>query len=320
MAITLLSDVFEVVLIPERGADVVGLTDLATGVQTLAVSPTGETTSAPLASGDSMAQWINGYPGGWQVLIPNAGPERIHDGVSQGYHGEASLARWSVLEESPASATLTTCLSTAPLKLERRVSLEGQSLTVVDLVTNLSPEPVSFRLGQHPAFGTPFLDERSYIVTEASTLIMDASAPGTFATANEIGPPTKLLPPGPVPHSVALPGPGSGQALFGALTDFPGTHQDPDEAEATLFSPTHGFGMQLRWDLSVYPNAWLWFEANAGTGWPWFTRLYAIAVEPVNVLPGEGMAPNGRPRGGDGATVAGGASLSATLRITRVPL
>lgn len=318
--ITLSSDALEVTITPERGADIVRLLDRATGVQTLAVSPTGDVTPAPFTpsnfvSGDSMVQWTNGYPGGWQLMVPNAGPERVHDGVAQGYHGEASLARWAVLEQSATSVTLTTTLFTAPLRVERTVSLDGARLTVTDTVTNLSPEPCSFRLGQHPAFGTPFLDEHSYVVTAAGTLITDANAPGTLTEADAVGRPDALLPAGPVPNSIALPGPGTGQALFGVLTDF-----EPGSTSATFCSPTHGFGMRISWDRAVYPNAWFWIEANAGSGWPWFKRLFSIAVEPANVLPGEGVAANGRERGGLGTTLPGGESLVSTVHVDRTPL
>lgn len=330
LTITLASDALEVTITPERGADIVRLTDRATGVQTLAVSPTGDVTPAPFApsnfvSSDSMVQWTNGYPGGWQLMIPNAGPERVHDGVTQGYHGEASLARWTVLEQSATSVTLATSLFTAPLRVERTVALDGARLTVTDTVTNLSPEPCSFRLGQHPAFGTPFLDEHSYVVTAANTLITDANAPGTLTEADAVGRPDALLPAGPVPHSVALPGPGSGQALFGVLTDFESDAavRDPtgaDSASATFCSPTHGFGMRISWERAVYPNAWFWIEANAGSGWPWFKRLFSIAVEPANVLPGDGVAANGRQRGGLGTTLPGGESLVSSIRVDRTPL
>ena len=47
----------------------------------------------------SMAGWLRGYPGGWQLLVPNAGPEREHDGARQGFHGEASIATWDLLAQ-----------------------------------------------------------------------------------------------------------------------------------------------------------------------------------------------------------------------------
>lgn len=315
MPITLTSEALEVVVTPERGADIVALTDLATGIQTLALSPTGQVPANAYTSGDSMVAWTRGYPGGWQLMVPNAGPARMHDGVLQGYHGEASLAVWTVTEQSQSSLTLTTRLFTAPLHLERRIELSGESLSVTDIITNESPEPCSFRLGQHPAFGTPFLDEHSYISVDAAVFMSDAGAPGTLTAADAFGAPGEVLPAGPVPNSLAIPAPGSRTSLFGALTEFP-----EEAASATFFSPSHGFGIRLGWDRNIYPNAWVWMEANGGHGWPWFNRLYAMAVEPVNVIPGDGTSASGHSRGGTGVSVGGGESLSSTVTVNRVTL
>ncbi|WP_308466110.1 DUF4432 family protein [Rathayibacter soli] len=313
--ITLRSDVFDVTLAPERGADIVQVLDRATEVPLFAVSPTGQVTAPRLSPSDSMVQWLNGYPGGWQLLAPNAGPERTHEGVNQGYHGEAALAEWIVLGRSDTTATLATTLLTAPLRLERHVALEGHELIVTDTVTNLSPDPTTARLVQHPAFGSPFLDEHSYIVVSAATVVADADAPGSLAAIDAVGRPSDVLAGGPVPNSIALPGPGSAESLFAALTDFP-----ENATNATFMSPSHGFGIRLSWDRTVYPNAWLWIEANAGPGWPWFRRMYAVAVEPANVLPGDGATTDGRERGGIGVRLAGGESLVSTVRLARVPL
>ena len=313
--ITLRSSTLEVVIAPERGADITSLTDLATGVQTLAVSPTGAVTSGPGQFSDSMVNWTNGYPGGWQLMVPNAGPARIHDGIEQGYHGEASLARWRILAQTESSAELTTELFTAPLTLVRSIVLDGAAMIVTDTITNNSPDPCSFRLGQHPAFGTPFLDGDSFLTVNAATFMSDAANPGTLASPDVCGRPGEVLPAGPVANSLALPAPGSGESLFGALTDF----TDP-AAGATFYSPTHGFGIQLGWDRAVYPNAWLWMEANSGGGWPWFKRLYSMAVEPVNVIPGEGTSASGHARGGDGVSVAAGETLASVITVSRVPL
>jgi len=318
--LTIASEDFEVSITPHRGADIVGITERATGVQLLAVSPTGDVGASVAATGNSMEQWMRGYPGGWQILAPNAGPERVHDGVTQGYHGEASLAQWQVLNQGAASVTLATSLITSPLKIERAISVAGACVTVEDVVTNPSTEPCSFRLVQHPAFGSTFLDEHSYLAAPNATLVADAAAPGTLTHAGAVGPPASLLPAGPIPNSIALPGPGSRHSLFGALTDFTSDEESSDTVAATFFSPTHGFGIQLSGDPSTYPHAWFWIEANAGTGWPWFRRHFSIAVEPSNVLPSEGHETNGFQRGGLGTTLAGGSSLSSIVRMTRVPL
>ncbi|UNK70449.1 DUF4432 family protein [Microbacterium sp. H1-D42] len=317
MTLTLTSTMFEVTVTPERGGDIVQIVDLTTGIPTLSVSPTADTTTTSAAAfgGDSATQWTTGYPGGWQFLTPNAGPERVHDGVLQGYHGESALSTWEVLRADSSTAELTARLVTAPFALHRRIEVTGDGLTVTDTVRNLSPDDVSARMLHHPAFGRPFLDEHSYLVTDADTLLTDANAPGTLAGADVSGRPDSVLTPGPVPGSVALPGPGSRQALFGGLTDFASP-----EVAVQFASPTHGFAMELSWQREAYPMAWLWFEANAGTGFPWFRRMYAMAVEPGNVLPGEGTSASGLVRGGDGTVVPGGGEFVSTVRVRRLAL
>lgn len=315
MPITLSSSMFEVTITPERGADIVQIVDCATGIPTLSVSPTADATTPSAFGADSMTQWITGYPGGWQFCTPNAGPERLHDGVLQGYHGESALSSWEVLASNDSTAELVARLITAPLELNRRIDVTDGGLTVVDTVRNLSEDAVSARLLQHPAFGTPFLDEFSYLVTDAGILLTDGTAPGTLTGADVSGRPDELLSAGPVPNSVMLPGPGSRQALFGALAGFPVV--DP----SVLFaSPTHGFGMELSWRREDYPVAWLWMEANAGSGWPWFRRMYAMAVEPGNTLPGEDASTSELTRGGNGTVLTGGGRFVSTVRMRRVAL
>jgi len=320
MRVTLESKDLAVTFTPSRGADIVSVVDRQTGIEVLAQSPTGQVSPRKGAFSHSMTNWIDGYPGGWQILIPNSGAEREHDGVVQGYHGEASLTTWDLQERTASSARLETLLVTAPLKLNRTIEVEAGTLVVTDTVTNLSPRTVSFRFLQHPALGHPFLDEHSYLLTEAHKVISDANAPGNLADKNVTGSPSLVLPEGPIQGSISLPGPHSGKSFFGALTDFVSKNEGSSLTEAVFVSPTQGFGISLQWDTSTFPHAWLWMEAHALEGWPWFQRLYSIAVEPSNVLPGEGFGPNGEQRGGVGTPLAGGQSLSTQTRMSRVSL
>ncbi|MFV0426919.1 MAG: DUF4432 family protein [Beutenbergiaceae bacterium] len=309
MPLTLRSTELEVHLTPERGADIVQVHDLITGIQVLAQSPTPHPrTQVP--PGDSMAAWMHGYPGGWQLLAPNAGPERTHDGVVQGYHGEASLATWQVLAQDQHSCELQTHLSTAPLRLHRRVQVTGAELAVTDTVENTSPDPITTRLVQHPAFGDGFLDADSYLLIDADHIITDPQAPGSLAAADQVASPEQLLAPGPIPGSYALPGPGTRQSIFAAFTGF------ATQPHATWCNPRLDLAIRLDWDRRLYPHAWFWIEANAGSGWPWFRRMYAAAVEPANVLPGEGTIGDYH-RGGHGLQLAGLTQISSTTRFTR---
>lgn len=315
MSFVLTSKLFTVTVTPERGADITQIVDQATGIPLLSVSPTADVTTPSAYGATTMARWTNGYPGGWQFLTPNAGPERERYGVVQGYHGESSLTEWNVVSVSESTAELSARLLTVPFSLHRTITLTDDELIVQDTVQNLADLPIDARLLQHPAFGAPFLDEHSYIVTDAQSLISDAEMPGTLAPPNQEGAPSAVLPAGSQPGSIGIPAPGSAQSFFGALTDF-----SSEQPAVTFASPTHGFGIEVAWDRLVYPAAWLWIEANAGSGWPWFQRMYAVAVEPGNLIPGTGTTPSGRQRGGEGTTIAGKSSLESTIRLRRTEL
>ena len=189
----------------------------------------------------------------------------------------------------------------------------ADTLTITDEIENLSPDAVETRIVQHPAFGAPFLDGESYVVTSAAKIVTDADAPGSLAGADVIGRPDEVLEAGPEPGSIRLPGPGAGASLFAALTEFA-------TPEVTFCSPTRGLAVRLAWDSSILPHAWFWIEANAGSGWPWFRRLYAIAVEPANVLPGEGGTAGASPRRHRHAASPPGESITLTTSLTRLAL
>lgn len=310
MPIHLTGGAFDVLVEPARGADILQVTDRETGTPLLAESPTARNDRRAIPGASSQAQWLAGYPGGWQVLVPNAGPERTHDGAELGFHGEASLAEWTTLMSSASACELETWLSTAPLHLHRRVAAHEDGMVVVDTIRNLSPDPVRARVVQHPAFGSPFLDDESFVTVAAATLVADAEAPGTLAAAGDVGSPRDVLGECAEGRGIRLPAPGSGESLFAAFTDF-------ETPQATFHSPTRGFGVRLEWD-AVYEHAWFWIEANASPGWPWFRRLYAMAIEPATILPGEGLTIDGRPRGGAGVTILPDEPLVTATRLTRV--
>lgn len=315
MPILLSNDFLSVTVTPERGADIARLTETSTGIQLLAQSPTGQVTNGSGGWGDSMVHWINGYPGGWQILAPNAGPAREWDGVTQGFHGEASLATWRVLRHNASECEMDTFLLTSPLHITRTVTIADLRLTVTDQVTNLSPDATQFRLCQHPAFGDQFLDAASYVEIKARKFIADADNPGTLATPNASGVPTDVLPPGPLPGTLPIPGPGSRASLFGALTEFVVDGDSQPTTSVTFVSPKRRLAAQVSWDVTVFPYAWFWIEANALSGWPWFRRLYAVAIEPSNILPGSGLGPAGYRRGGSGTTLPPGDTLVSTVTI-----
>jgi hypothetical protein len=264
-------------------------------------------TRLPLLS-ESQADWLARFPGGWQQLLPNAGPARPQDGVILGYHGEAAVVPWTIDESIATSAVLTVDLLTAPLRVHREVTMAGSSVVLRDTVTNLSPDPVQVRWVQHPGFGAPFIDQDARIDSGARTLLTDPEIPG-----RDLAPDAALTFPvtvGRDGHELDLrmvPGPARPRAVFGALTDF-------EAAWFSITSPNTGLGVRMKWDQKLFPHAWFWQECHATPGFPWYQRAYVVAIEPANVLPGEGQI--GNYRRGDGPLLAGRASWVSDLTVT----
>lgn len=311
--LTLRSGELEVVLLPTKGADLYSITDRPSGIDVLFKTPWGWRDQRLYASsGDSQQDWLACYPGGWQQLVPNAGAARVVNSVRLGYHGEASTVSWSVDNATSSAATLSVNLSTAPLRLQRKVLLDGPSLEVTDTVRNLSPDPVEFMWVQHPAFGAPFVDQDARLDTSAWTFISDAQSPGTVLPADQITAfPTATGLDGEPMDLRLIPGKDRPREIFGALTDF-------GSPWFSISSPTAGFGVRLEWDGEIFPHAWFWQELNSTREFPWFRRAYAIAIEPANILPGSGQV--GTWMRGRARPLAGGHSQVAQLRFSRIPL
>ncbi len=316
-AVRLRSDDLEVVLTPAKGADLTSLVDRRTGVDVLFRTPwAGASSSTDAASlpplGSSKADWLARYAGGWQVLLPNAGEERVQAGAPQGFHGEAAVRAWTVEEAGNDAAVLTVDLLTAPLRVRRTVRVTGPRLELTETVTNLAPDPVPFRWVHHPAFGAPFVDRHTRIRAGARSLVTDAQAPGTVLDADRLLPfPVCRGRDGGEVDLSRAPDPAVPREVFAALTDF-------DEHWFAVESPTHGFGVRVSWDGAVLPHAWFWQECHATAAYPWFRRAYVVAVEPANVLPGAGTVA-GLTRGAD-AVLEGSGRRTLRLTLERFPL
>ena len=313
--LTIASEQLEVGLLPGKGADVYSYVDRATGIDVLFKTPWGWHDPALLMPGpDSEADWLARYAGGWQMLLPNAGPPRMQDGALLGYHGEAAVRAWDVLHRERDSAMLAVDLLTVPVRIERTIRVTGPRLDVRDAVRNVSPDPVQVRWVQHPAFGAPFVDGDTRLDSSARKFLTDSRIPGTGVLADALTA-FPLLPTATGGEDLRrIPGWTEPRAVFGAFTDF----AEVESAWFSLTSPNAGFGVRLEWNTEIFPHAWFWQECHASPGFPWFRRAYVVAVEPANVLPGEG--PAGALMRGAGPLLAAGQQLVAELSLTRFPL
>ena len=273
--LTLEDDVVRVAVLPDHGGDIASIVDRATGTELLFQAPWGRRDRRYLpARADSMTAWLDAYAGGWQVLCPNAGFESEGPGVRWGYHGEACLLAWDVLDAGDAAAELEVALATAPLRVHRRLTLSGGTLRVDERLVNESAADVEVAWVQHPAFGPPLVDG-ARIETGAARVRADADIPGDLLPAggrwdwpdaeDRAGRPVDLR---------RLPRAGDPRSVFAYLEEF-GVH------EAAIVNERIGLTARLRWSGDPWPYAWLWQEVHATAGYPWFGRAHAVAIEPA---------------------------------------
>jgi hypothetical protein len=310
-AVVLRSEDLEVTAVPGQGADIVQVTERSGGTGLLYRTPWAAAT--PRLAGwapDSHTWWMSRYPGGWQVLCPNAGPERETAGTVWGFHGEASVIPWAVCSRGPAAACFTAELATAPLRIVRDLILDGPTLRLREQLSNTGSVPLDVMWVHHPAFGAPLIAEGTLIRIAASTLLADQSEPGTaLAAASEH--------PWPLAHDQAgrqldlsrIPGGGVRRAVFGCLTDLA-------EPRFTIVNPAIELGVQVRWSPGAFPHAWFWQDLGGSAGYPWYGRAYVLAIEPANVIPGTGGA--GSRRRGTGRELVPGRSWEAEIEMAVV--
>ena len=178
-ALTLRNDYVEVTVLAGKGADIYSIIDVRTGVDVMFKAPWG--LRAPGLwphHGTSMETWIEAYPGGWQLLLPNGGDECVENGATWGYHGEAALRPWDVVERSNTAASLETRLFSVPLRVWRDVSLDGPVVRVREVVTNESADDLEVMWSHHPAFGAPLLGAGCILSAGCRSVLADDRAPG----------------------------------------------------------------------------------------------------------------------------------------------
>lgn len=301
-----------VTLLPGKGCDIVELIHRTSGVDVLFKTPW-RSGRRSIHAPSSFEAWIESYPGGWQLLLPNGGDAAIENGVEWGFHGEAASVEWEVEAVGPQRAVCSTSLIRAPLEIVRTVSLARAVLRVEDQVTNAGGDPVEVMWGHHPAFGAPFIGPGCRIETSARTFTADDRAPGSGLDPGGIGrwPCAPLAAGGKLDLSV-IPPANEPRAVLGYLSDF-------EEGACRIVNGALGLAVELRWPLELFPVAWFWQELRATSGYPWYRRIYTAAVEPNTTMPGQGIA-EARAKGGRTLGLAPGESRTSLVEVELISL
>lgn len=305
--LTLSNEQLDVVVDPRRGGDVLHLTHRVSGVDVLAATPWHERAEAirsgamPTWSTDVTAGALEGYAGGWNILCPSGGPSREVAGSQQPFHGEAWAVPWTVVGASSTTATLRVELYSVPLAIERSVSLQGGTVSLVDVLTNLSPVTLDVDYVSHPALSTAFLDGKCTIETGARSFTADPDYPSPLTAGSTSDWPLAAAAEGGSLDLSDVPAPGTSHTVFGWLSDFA-------EHRASVTNHDLGLTVTVEWDGTHLPYAWWWQELNATPAFPWFQRARVMAIEPASTPTGGPGLPSLR--------IDGNASLSVESRLS----
>lgn len=266
---------------PERGSDILSLVDRRSGIDVLFKTPWRARADA-IRNGqrrvfnDPWAGWLEQYRGGWQTLSPIGGdPRQVHL-APVAFHGEASVATWSVEAVTKNSVILSLEMFSVPVRIDRTITVTGQTISVVDTLTNLSSTALEIDYAHHPAFGGAFLEGNCRIETGARKFTSDESTTSVEKPGSEYLWPMAISSAGEQMDLGQIPAAGSERELFGWLHDFSGNW-------ASIVNLDLGLAVELKWDGTHLPYAWFWQELNASDEFPWYKRARVIAIEPSSM-------------------------------------
>jgi hypothetical protein len=244
-------------------------------------------------SPDTLATFIDFYPGGWQEIFPNAGEAATWAGAQYGQHGEVSALPWDVEVVEDGEQAVAVRFSVrgvkTPCRLERVVRLQSGEAAVSfdEVLANDAQVPFDAMWGHHITFGRPFLEPGATItVPDGVRAIPHGDSLGNSRRVESAEPfrwPMGVDPAGNATDYSVVPEQDSPSELF-YLTDFPDA-----TAWYEIRRPSGDLGMRVEWDAGTMPYLWYWQEFGASKGYPWYGRNYNIGLEPGSSYPTNGL-------------------------------
>jgi Domain of unknown function (DUF4432) len=280
-ALVLANDLIEVVVLPDKGADIYSIVDVGSAVDVLSKTPweLRPPGSAPREGSDGAA-FLSNYEGAWQELLPNTNDACVVDGVQHTFHGEVAVRPWAAtVSTSPreASVHLSVDCSVLPLTLERTMRcLAGEARLYLDeRVTNRGAVPVRFVWGHHVVLGPPLVGAGARLSVPCRTLLTP-DVPWEDTARLEPGQrsewPLARLRDGSRTDLSMVAGPELGSHDDVYLTDL-------DDGWARVWNPELGLGLELTFDRTVFRWLISW-QPYGGAHSPPLAGSYGLGIEP----------------------------------------
>jgi hypothetical protein len=281
-AVHLTSDVLEVTVLPDKGADIYALTDLASGIDPLLRTPWGlQPPGAPPRPGSSGMAFLENYEGGWQELFPNTNDAANYRGIAVPFHGEVATLpwSWSMVAGDPGETAVrfTVECRLTPFRLERTMRLRQSERRLVldERVSNLSDAAAQFTWGHHCVLGPPLVGDGAELRVPCRTIV---TGPDPWEDTARLDPgqrsrwPIARTRDGGVTDLSRVPGPAAGSHDDVFLTDL-------DGGWAEVANPSLGLGFRLDWDPAVFRWVVSWQPFGGAHAMP-LRGCYGLGIEP----------------------------------------
>ena len=275
------SSELEVVIDATYGADILSIKTTDKHQEVLLQTPWADRAEAVIKQEqrsiylEPQAHWMERYRGGWQMICPVAGAPRVLHGAPVGFHGEAAISKWKVSNLESNSARMRLDLFSIPIRIEREVSVDGNVIEIMDVITNLSNLELEFDYSSHPAFGGALLEGEVTIETSAQKFHLDEEvvSPHGVSGSTHDWPLIKGAN-GKVLDLSRLPAPPTRLGVFGWLSDF------GNKKWYRVKNVDTNIAFEMEWESEYLDFAWFWLEFNDNEGSPWFRNVRTFAIEP----------------------------------------
>jgi len=283
-AVALENDAVRAGILVGWGLTVYELVDKASGVDFMFRERLGlERTRGGLPSWPNpQGVFWDSFIGGWFELFPNAGKACEWNGTVYPQHGEILQCPWemAVEEDTPERVRVRFTVRTrrTPFRVTRTMEIRAgrPCLYTEERIENLCPVPQKYLWGHHFTIGGDFLNENCRIDLAPSRLYAEPGAQNAASQLRAGGEGTLRAMPGVSGGTVdERPFPARDshirEMLFAA---------EMDGCWAAATDQARGLGVALAWDPAVWPAMWLWKEACASRGFPFYGDTYALSFEP----------------------------------------
>ena len=276
------NDALRVTILPDKGADIVELVDLDSGIDALFHAPWGlAAPGSPPREGSGEHEFLQNYAGGWQELFPSAGDPCTYCDEPIPFHGEVAVLPWDleILAATGDEATIrlsVRCRRT-PFRVERVMRLrDGVGLLEIEqTATNMSDERAHLVWGHHCVLGPPFLEPGCRLRVPAVTI---ETIPELWEETARLEPgqrsawPDARLRAGGTADLSIVPGPATGSHDDVYLTDL---------AEGWVEVENERLGLVFRLEFDPHVFRWLisWQPYGGARDMP-LRGAYALGIEP----------------------------------------